>query len=86
MGWSATTDKVQAWVYESLTENYVLDAAMRQRLAALNPSAALRVANRLIEASERQYWKPDEATREKLFQARDELEDRLEGVFEKSPP
>jgi magnesium chelatase subunit H len=58
----------------------MLDPAMRERLASLNPTASARVANRLIEAYERQYWQPDEHTLEALRQAGEELEDRLEGV------
>jgi magnesium chelatase subunit H len=82
MGWSATTGQVQPWVYKQLTETFLLDPEMRERLAKLNPTASLKVANRLLEASERQYWKPDAATLEALRHANDELEDRLEGVFE----
>lgn len=80
MGWSATTGEVDPWVYQRIGETYVLDAAMRERLATLNPKAAARVANRLIEASDRNYWHPDEATLAALHAASDELEDRLEGV------
>jgi magnesium chelatase subunit H len=82
MGWSATTGQVQPWVYKQLTETFLLDPEMRDRLAKLNPTASLKVANRLLEASERQYWKPDAATLEALRRASDELEDRLEGVYE----
>jgi len=53
---------------------------MRERLAALNPTASAKIANRLIEAHERSYWTPDEATLESLRRAGEELEDRLEGV------
>jgi magnesium chelatase subunit H len=84
MGWSATTGQVQPWVYQQLTETFMLDARMRERLARLNPTASARVANRLIEAFERQYWQPDEATLRALREAGDELEDRLEGVTERS--
>jgi magnesium chelatase subunit H len=80
MGWSATTGQVAPWVYQQLAETYVLDPEMRERMAALNPTASSKIANRLIEASERSYWAPDEATMEKLRQAGDELEDRLEGI------
>jgi magnesium chelatase subunit H len=82
MGWSATTGQVQPWVYEQLTETFMLDPAMRERLAQLNPTASARVANRLIEASERNYWKPDAEVLDALRQASEELEDRLEGVYE----
>jgi magnesium chelatase subunit H len=82
MGWSATTGQVQPWVYQQLSETFVLDPAMRERLAKLNPTASAKVANRLLEAHRRQYWQPDAQTLEALQRAGEELEDRLEGVFE----
>jgi magnesium chelatase subunit H len=82
MGWSATTGQVQPWVYKQLSETFMLDPEMRERLAKLNPTASARVANRLIEASERNYWQPDAETLQALRQASEELEDRLEGVYE----
>jgi magnesium chelatase subunit H len=85
MGWSATTGQVQPWVYKQLSETFMLDPAMRDRLAKLNPTASARVANRLIEASERNYWQPDAETLQALRQASEELEDRLEGVYEGAP-
>jgi magnesium chelatase subunit H len=60
----------------------MLDPEMRDRLAQLNPTASARVANRLLEASDRNYWTPDEQTLDALRRASEELEDRLEGVFE----
>ncbi|MES2145630.1 MAG: cobaltochelatase subunit CobN, partial [Pseudomonadota bacterium] len=80
MGWSATTGHVDPWVYQRLSETFVLDEAMRRRLAALNPEASSRMAGRLLEASDRQYWQPDAATLAALQNAADELEDRLEGI------
>jgi magnesium chelatase subunit H len=82
--WSATTGEVQPWVYEQLAQTFVLDKAMRERLAQLNPTASSKVANRLIEAHERNYWQPDADTLAALRRAGDELEDRLEGVFEEA--
>ncbi|NBC48831.1 MAG: magnesium chelatase, partial [Gammaproteobacteria bacterium] len=82
MGWSATTGQVAPWVYQRMTETFVLDEEMRERLAALNPTASAKVAQRLIEAHERNYWEPDAETLEALRQAGEELEDRLEGITE----
>jgi magnesium chelatase subunit H len=82
MGWSSTTGQVQPWVYKQLSETFVLDQEMRDRMAKLNPTASARLANRLIEASQRAYWTPDENMLRQLQQASDELEDRLEGVYE----
>ncbi len=80
VGWSATTGEVSPWVYQRITETFVLDAAMRERLATLNPKASARVANRLIEASDRNFWAPDAETLAALHAASDDLEDRLEGI------
>ena len=80
LGWSATTGEVAPWVYQQLTETFVLDEVMRNRLATLNPVASAKVANRLLEAHERNYWTPDPSMLAALRNAGDELEDRLEGV------
>ena len=84
LGWSATTGQVAPWVYEQLSETFMLDPVMRERLSQLNPTASARVANRLLEACERHYWQPDAKVLAALRQAGDELEDRLEGVFERA--
>jgi magnesium chelatase subunit H len=82
MGWSATTGQVQPWVYRQITETFMLDPAMRERLARLNPTASARVAHRLLEASDRKFWTPEPEMLEALRRASEELEDRLEGVVE----
>jgi magnesium chelatase subunit H len=80
LGWSATTGDVQPWVYQQIAETYVLDPTMRDRIAKLNPTASLKLANRLLEAEQRRYWAPSAATLESLRRAGEELEDRLEGI------
>ena len=80
VGWSATTGKVDPWIYQELSETFVLDDVMRKRLADLNPQASMRMANRLLEASDRAYWTPDSDTLEALQNAADAIEDRLEGI------
>ena len=82
MGWSATTRGIDPWVYQQITQTFILDADMRARLARLNPTASAKVANRLIEASERKYWNPSEQTLSALRAAGEELDDRLEGIYE----
>ncbi|MCC5887577.1 MAG: magnesium chelatase subunit H [Gammaproteobacteria bacterium] len=82
MGWSATTGKVEPWVYQRLTQTFVLDADMRERLAELNPTASARFMNRLLEAHERDYWTPEPDVLEVLRQAGADIEDRLEGITE----
>jgi len=81
LGWSATTGKVAPWVYERITETFVLDPEMRKRIAELNPNAAAKMANRLLEAHARHYWAPDDDVLNALRRAGEELEDRVEGVL-----
>ncbi|MEM1149777.1 MAG: magnesium chelatase subunit H, partial [Pseudomonadota bacterium] len=80
MGWSATTGQVDPWIYQSIGETFVLDEALRERLAALNPKASANLANRLLEASDRNYWQPDAETLAALQRAGEDLEDRVEGI------
>lgn len=82
LGWSATTGKVAPWVYQRITETFVLDPQMRNRLATLNPAASVKMANRLLEAHARHYWQPDDDVLDALRRAGEELEDRLEGVVD----
>lgn len=85
-GWSATGGQIPQWVYTEVSQTFVLDAAMRERLAALNPTAAAGMAQRLLEANDRGYWRPDDATLDALRQASEDLEDRLEGVATEPAP
>lgn len=80
MGWSATTGQVDPWIYKQITETFVLDAELRERMAKLNPKASAKLAARLLEAHERDYWQPSSDMLDELRDAFDELEDRLEGV------
>ena len=83
LGWSATTGQVAPWIYQQLSETFVLEPGMRERLCALNPVASAKIVNRLLEAGERHYWAPDAETLERLRQAGEAAEDRLEGI---APP
>jgi len=82
MGWSATTGQVAPWVYREISNTFVLDEAMRNRLAELNPTASMRLANRLLEATERAYWQPEPGVLDALQRAGEALEDKLEGITE----
>ena len=80
LGWSATTGEVDPDLFDQLSDSFVLDEEMRRMLSELNPKASLRVANRLLEAHEREYWQPDQDTLDALRKGADELEDKVEGV------
>ena len=85
LGWSATTGQVQPWVYEEMTKTFIMDPEMRSRLSDLNPTASARVVNRLLEASRRKYWKPNDQILSVLEKAGQDLEDKIEGITEGVP-
>ncbi|MEU6478068.1 cobaltochelatase subunit CobN [Streptomyces sp. NPDC047017] len=79
-GYDATTGVVADWMYDKLTETYVLDPANREFLQQANPWALHGIAERLLEAESRGMWaKPDPAVLEQLRQVYLETEGDLEG-------
>jgi magnesium chelatase subunit H len=65
-GWSATADAVDPWIYTEISNTFLLDESMFERLRELNPHSLESLAKRLLEAHERGYWNPDEDVLEKL--------------------
>lgn len=80
LGWSAVSDVVDPWVFESAAATFVLDEQMRARLAAANPQAARNAVARLLEANGRGLWQADDTTIARLQAIYGDLEDRLEGI------
>ncbi|MDQ8705306.1 cobaltochelatase subunit CobN [Streptomyces sp. LHD-70] len=79
-GYDATTGVIADWMYDKLTETYVLDPVNREFLQEANPWALHGIAERLLEAESRGMWeKPDPAVIEALRQAYLETEGDLEG-------
>ncbi|MFD5749452.1 cobaltochelatase subunit CobN [Streptomyces sp. NPDC127033] len=79
-GYDATTGVVADWMYDKLTETYVLDPENRQFLQEANPWALHGIAERLLEAESRGMWeKPDPETLAALRAVFLETEGELEG-------
>ncbi|ORT59454.1 cobaltochelatase subunit CobN [Streptomyces sp. CB03238] len=78
-GYDATTGVVADWMYDKLTETYVLDPENKAFLQEANPWALHGIAERLLEAESRGMWaKPDPAVLEQLRQVFLETEGDLE--------
>ncbi|MDH6125363.1 cobaltochelatase subunit CobN [Kitasatospora sp. GP82] len=79
-GYDATTGVVADWMYEKLTQEYVLDPTNREFLGAANPWALHGISERLLEAAERGLWaEPDPELIDALRAAFLETEGDLEG-------
>jgi cobaltochelatase CobN len=68
-GYDATTGVVADWMYERVTEAYVADPEMRKFFEASNPGALRSIAERLLEADERDMWDASDAARQALVDA-----------------
>jgi cobaltochelatase CobN len=80
-GYDATAGVVADWMYETLTQTYVLDEQRRKFFAESNPWALHGIAERLLEAADRGMWRdPEPATLAALKQAYLDSEDDLEGM------
>lgn len=79
-GYDATAHVMSDWMYEQLTESYVLDPENRKFMDESNPWALHGMAERLLEAVERGMWaEPDPQTLDGLRQVLLETEGELEG-------
>jgi cobaltochelatase CobN len=55
-GYDATAQVVEDWMYERVTEAYVADPDVRKFFEQSNPWALRSIAERLLEANERNMW------------------------------
>ncbi|MGB8406655.1 MAG: cobaltochelatase subunit CobN [Mycobacterium sp.] len=79
-GYDATAGVMADWMYEQLTQSYVLDPENRKFMNESNPWALHGMAERLLEAAGRGMWaEPDAQTLDGLKQVLLETEGELEG-------
>jgi len=83
-GYDATTGVIADWMYERLTQEYVLDPENRKFLETANPWALHGMAERLLEAADRGLWEKPEAEtiaglRQAYLDTEGDLEDRGDG-------
>jgi magnesium chelatase subunit H len=80
MGWSATADAVDNWVYEDTNDTFINDPEMCKRLMDLNPNSFRRMVTTLLEVNGRGYWETSDENIERLQELYEEVENRIEGV------
>ena len=80
LGWGATANFSENFVWDQAVETYVEDAEMADRLRRSNPEAFRNVLRRSIEAARRGMWDADEDKLEMLMELYREMDDKLEGV------
>ncbi|MDI9644150.1 MAG: cobaltochelatase subunit CobN [Candidatus Verstraetearchaeota archaeon] len=83
LGWDATVEVVEDWMYEGLAEKYVFDKRMQDWLKEVNPYALQNMVERLLEAIERGLWEASDDMKKRLKSQYLETEGMLEGQSEK---
>ncbi|WP_431925769.1 cobaltochelatase subunit CobN [Amycolatopsis tucumanensis] len=79
-GFDATAGVVQDWMYEKLSQSYVLDRQNQEFLAKANPWALRGIIERLTEAADRGLWaEPDPELLGQLREVYLRTEGELEG-------
>ena len=65
-GYDATAQIIDDWMYQEVTERYALDPEMQKFFEQSNPWALRAIAERLMEAADRQMWEepPEEMLNE----------------------
>jgi cobaltochelatase CobN len=79
-GWDATAEVLEDWMYEELAQKYALDKEMQEWLKEVNPYALQNIAERLLEAIEREMWQAEDEMKEELRKVYLDIE----GVLEES--
>ncbi len=82
LGWDATSDVIEPWMYEGMTERFLLDEETRKWLEENNPYALREMASRLLEVIQRGLWEPSEDMSEKLRSIYLDAESLLEEINE----
>ncbi len=83
LGWDATVEVVEDWMYEDLAKKYVLDKAMQEWLKDVNPHALQNMVERLLEAIERNMWQASQEMKNELQKLYLNVEGLLEDANEK---
>ncbi|MBO5519547.1 MAG: cobaltochelatase subunit CobN, partial [Candidatus Methanomethylophilus sp.] len=83
MAWGATSDVAEDWMYEGMTDKFLLDPDTREWMMDVNPYAAMNILNRLEEAIERGLWNATDEYKEKLKDLFIETEERIEELTDR---
>ncbi len=83
MAWGATSDVTEDWMYEGITDKFLLDESTREWMMDENPYAAMNILKRLEESIERGLWNASDEYREKLEKLYMETEERIEELSDR---
>jgi cobaltochelatase CobN len=84
IGWDATEEVIEDWMYTDIANKFVLDKKMQDWLKDVNPYALENMVARLLEAIDRGMWETTEEMKQTLQKLYLETEGLLEATNEKT--
>jgi cobaltochelatase CobN len=78
LGWDATGEVIDDWMYEKIANAYALDADMQAWMKEVNPFALQNILDKLLEAISRGMWDAGDEMEEQLRNAYLEMEGEIE--------
>lgn len=78
LGWDATAEVIDDWMYEKVANAYALDPKMQEWMKEVNPYALQNILDKLLEAISRGMWNADEQMENDLRNAYLEMEGEIE--------
>jgi cobaltochelatase CobN len=78
LGWDATAEVIDDWMYEKIADAYALDPEMQEWMKEVNPYALQNILDKLLEAINRGMWQAGEDMEQQLRDAYLEMEGEIE--------
>ncbi len=83
LGWDATSDNIEPWMYQSITDKFILDKETRDWIEDSNPYALKEMLEDLLESIDRELWDAPDDVKEKLKELYLDSEGKLEEIGSK---
>jgi cobaltochelatase CobN len=80
VGWDATSDVMEDWMYDRVAKTYALDPDMQKWFKDVNPYALQNIVDKLLEVISRGMWNAGPGMEEQLRDAYLEVEGEIEEV------
>jgi len=84
IGWDATADVMEDWMYDRVAQRYALDPEMQKWLKSVNPYALQNILDKLLETIQRGMWNASDAMQQQLRDAYLSVEGDIEEAVEVS--
>ena len=84
IGWDATADVMEDWMYERVAQRYALDPEMQKWLKSVNPYALQNILDKLLETIQRGMWNASDPMQQQLRDAYLSVEGDIEETVEVS--